>query len=81
MSVAQLNEVFRSVFGEEIAIRPEMTAKDVAAWDSFNHINLIIAIEEAFDVKFTNREIVGMSKVGDLVDILQRKGCAVSWDS
>ena len=51
MSVERVQETFREVFGDEApAVFPEMTAIDVAGWDSFNHINLIVALEEAFQV-------------------------------
>ena len=56
-----------------------MTAKDVVGWDSFNHINLIMGLESAFDIIFSTDEIVEMANVGDLLVILQRKGIDVSW--
>jgi len=56
-----------------------MTAKQVANWDSFNHINLIIALEEAFGISFATEEMAEMANVGDLIKILQKKGHDVSW--
>ena len=58
---------------------PEMTAKDVAEWDSFNHIKLVVALESAFNITFTTKEVVEMANVGDLIKILQEKGINVSW--
>lgn len=80
MSIEKIQRVFREVFeNSDLSIFPDMTAKDVDGWDSFNHINLIVALEEAFGVSFTTEEIGGMTNVGDLVKLLQKKGHDVSW--
>ena len=80
MSVERVQKIFREAFErDDLEIFPAMTARDVEEWDSFNHINLIVALEEEFGLTFTTDEIAGMSNVGDLVEILQRHGCAVAW--
>lgn len=80
MGVERVQEIFREVFGDgNLNIFPEMTAKHVANWDSFNHINLIIALEEAFGISFATEEMAEMANVGDLIKILRKKGHAVSW--
>lgn len=82
MSIEKLQGVFREVFEDsELAIVPEMTAQDVEEWDSFNHINLVVALEEAFSVVFTGDEIARMRNVGDLVERLQKKGISIRWTS
>jgi len=50
-----------------------MTAVDVAEWDSLNHINLIVAIEREFKIKFTTAEVAGLKNAGDLIDLILRK--------
>ena len=50
-----------------------MTAKDVAEWDSLNHIRLMVAIEKAFRVHFTTAEVSGLPDVGHLVDAIAAK--------
>ena len=43
----RLNEVFRDVLDDEaIKLQDETVADDVDGWDSFEHINLIVAVEE-----------------------------------
>ena len=37
------------------------------------HINLIVAIEREFKLRFTTREIAGVQNVGELIDIIARK--------
>lgn len=66
---AKLNEVFRDVFDDEdIVVTDETTAADIEDWDSLEHINLLVAIERSFDIKFTMGETTGMKNVGEMAD-------------
>lgn len=68
---AALTEVFRDVFLDDaIALTPALGAGDVPGWDSFKQIEILIASEERFGVKFTTRELDGLRNVGDLVGII-----------
>jgi acyl carrier protein len=70
----RLAEVFRTTFGDEtLTIEPQMTADDVPGWDSVAHITLIYAIEDAFGMKFSSRDLEGLTCVGDLIGIVQRR--------
>lgn len=67
----KLNEVFRDVFDdEEIEVKDATTANDIEDWDSLEHINLIVAIENKFNVKFKMNEVTGLKNVGEMVDII-----------
>ena len=69
-----LTDVFRTVFDQpELVLRDDMTAADVENWDSLNHIDLIVAIERKFKIKFTTREITGLKTVGDLAELTAKK--------
>jgi acyl carrier protein len=71
---ARLTEIFREVFDDEsIEIRDEMTAKDVEEWDSLNHINLIVAVERNFKVRFTTKEVANVANVGEFIALLKGK--------
>lgn len=68
-------DVFREVFDdEELEIESKTSAKDIAGWDSLAQVKLIIGVEEAFDIKFTTNEVVSMTCVGDMINILRSKG-------
>jgi acyl carrier protein len=70
----KINEVFRDVFeDDDITVTDETTADDIDDWDSLEHINLINAIEEEFDIKFNMGQIVSMKNVGEMVDIIMEK--------
>lgn len=70
----QLAPIMCETFDEDgIVPTREMTAQDVAMWDSVNHIRLILAIEEHFSISFTPGELEGLENVGALVDAIARK--------
>lgn len=70
----QLTAIFRDVFGDPaLVITPDTTAGDVEGWDSGRMIELIVAAESEFGVRFTTREVDGMARVADFVAIIGRK--------
>lgn len=67
----ELNGVFQDVFDDEsITVYDETTANDIEDWDSLEHINLVVAVEKQFGIKFTMGEVNGMKNVGAMVDII-----------
>lgn len=70
----RLTPIFREVFDDdELIPTEEMTAKDVAEWDSLSHIRLIVTIERSFKVQFATSEISNLLNVGHLVRTIQAK--------
>ncbi len=67
----RLNNVFREVFDdEEIVVKPETTSSDIEDWDSLEHINLVVAVEQEFGIKFNMNEVTTMKNVGEMVEII-----------
>lgn len=67
----KLNDIFRDYFDDEsISLTEATTADDIEEWDSLEHINLIVAVEKAFNMKFTMGEVTTMKNVGAMVDII-----------
>src|SRR5947209_6802313 len=63
----RVQDVFRDVFDDpELNISDSMTARDVDGWDSLKHIDLIVALEQAFRVRFTTSEVTRLRNVGEL---------------
>lgn len=70
----RLTEVFRTTFGDEsIVLSPEMTADDIAAWDSVSHITLIYAIEDEFGITLSAKDLENLGNVGDLLAAVERR--------
>lgn len=71
---ARLTDIFREVFDDSaMTLRPDMTARDVAGWDSGRMVEILMATEEAFGITFTTREVDALASVGDLADTIARK--------
>jgi acyl carrier protein len=70
----QVQDIFRKIIdNQEITINEDTTANDVEDWDSLTHIQLIVAIEKYFGVKFSSKEIITAKNIGELVDIIYEK--------
>ena len=70
----KLTDIFRSLFNQpQLVLTDELTANDVPGWDSFNHVNLMITIEQEFEVSFTADEVASLANVGELRRALARK--------
>lgn len=71
---AALTEIFRDVFmRDDMELKPDLTAKDVKGWDSFKQIEIIIAVEEKYGVKFHTKELDSLGNVGDLARVVMAK--------
>ena len=72
--LAGLNEIFHDIFDDDsIVLSRETTADDIEEWDSFNHVNVIVATEQKYGVRFQTAEIEGLKNVGELVDTIAAK--------
>lgn len=71
----KLNKIFEDVL--DLDKTPKLTdttsADDIEEWDSLSHIQLIVAIEKAFKIKFTSHEILKWKNVGEMVDSMTTK--------
>jgi acyl carrier protein len=72
--LAEVTDIFRSVLQDlRIELTPGMTSDDLPAWDSMNHIALVVEAECRFDIQFQTAEIEDVTSVGDLVRMIQGK--------
>ena len=70
----QLTVIFRDTLDDDtLVLTPNLSAADVPEWDSFNHINLIVAIESRFKIKFQTAELEQLHTVGHLADLIAAK--------
>ena len=73
-TLAALTDLFRELFMDDtIVLTPATTADDVDGWDSFTHLNMIVAVESRFRIKMTTAEVEGLTNIGDLITVIQRK--------
>lgn len=69
-----LNGIFRQVFDDDsLVVTRSTTANDIEEWDSLTHINLAVAVEMRFKIKFALGELQSLKNVGDMVDLISKK--------
>jgi len=74
----QLEKVFSKVLGiGEGELVDNASPRNVAKWDSLRHVQLVMAMERSFGISFSNAEIVSLTSVGAIKDVLRGKGVSV----
>ena len=74
-----MNERVRHILGvvlemSEQQIDDKLSAEDTSNWDSIRHLNLVMALEEAFGVSFTSDELGRLTSYRAIVDALGQRG-------
>lgn len=70
----KMNEIFRNVFDDDsIELEDETSADDIEDWDSLEQINLVVSIENEFEMMFDMNEIANLANVGEMVDLILSK--------
>jgi acyl carrier protein len=73
IQLEKLSRVFTSAFEEEVKLTLDTKKEDLEAWDSINHLNLIVELESEFDVTFDSHEIEGLNSIKNLIQLLKSK--------
>jgi len=69
-----INAIFIDVLDDDtVVLTEETTANDVDEWDSLNHIQLVVAIEKHFKIRFASQEILSWQNVGEMVSSVEGK--------
>ena len=69
-----VNNVFIDVLDDDNLVLTEATtANDVEEWDSLNHIQLVVAIERQFKIRFASQDSLSWQNVGEMVDSIAAK--------
>ncbi len=55
----------------ENKINDESSNENIKEWDSLKHLSLVLAIEEEFNIRFTNDETLQLTSFKNIVEILK----------
>jgi acyl carrier protein len=69
-----LAEVFNL---READITPELTKADVGNWDSLKQMDLVVSLEREYDLSLEIPDIVRMTSVGAIMEVLREKGVSL----
>ena len=73
-TMTKLQDIYRDFFDDEdIVLTDETTADDIDGWDSLTHVQLIVAVEKAFSVKFSTVEVMKLKNVGEFAALIEKK--------
>jgi acyl carrier protein len=69
-----LTSIFQNNFDDEkIKLTDATSSVDIEDWDSLEQINLVVAVQDAFKIKFNIEEVNSMNNVGEMVDFIMKK--------
>jgi acyl carrier protein len=70
----QITNIFKDVLdNEDVVVLESTTSNDIEEWDSLTHIQLIVAIEKHFKLKFSSSEISNWKDVGEMINSIHKK--------
>ena len=71
--LSRTQSIFRDVFDDEnLILKRETSAHDIKDWDSLAQVNIVVACESEFGIKFELNDIMKLISVGDIVDAIER---------
>ena len=69
-----VNDIAKDVLdNDEIKLDRSTIAKEVDEWDSLNNLQLIVAIEKHFKIRFNSSEMKGWKNVGEMCEAIEKR--------
>ena len=56
------------------SLHPDTPRDEVRGWDSLGVLSLMADLDEKFDIRVSEKEMAAMTKVQDVLDLLNRSG-------
>lgn len=66
-------EIISDILEVEIDDAEKIKREDIEQWDSLEHINIIMAVEETFGIKFQLNELNMVSEASMIIDKVMEK--------
>jgi acyl carrier protein len=68
--LGQVQEIFKLAMGSDIDVDMDTEKDMILEWDSLNHLNLVVELENVFDLGLSMEEIEQMHSVKGIVDLI-----------
>ncbi len=69
-----LQEIFRNILDlDDLVLENETSANDIEGWDSLAHINLVVAIEKKYNIRFALGELQELKNIQDMISLIEKK--------
>ena len=73
MIITEVKEILAKVLEIDIdTIFDNTTQKDIAKWDSLQHLNLIVEIEDKYDISIDPEDISEMLSIDKIIEIIKK---------
>lgn len=72
-TLIQLEEIFKTTMGNNVTIDITTQKSDILEWDSLNHLNLIVELENTYNLGLSMEEIENLKTVKDIVDRINKQ--------
>ena len=70
----RIKNVMSAVFDIPVdQIKDNSSADTIESWDSLKHMNLVVALEEEFEIEFSDDEIIEMMNYPLMVAVVKNK--------
>jgi acyl carrier protein len=71
--LGQVQQLFKTAMGEDIAVDFNTEKDMLLEWDSLNHLNLVVELENAFDLGLSMKEIEDLSSVKGIIELINSR--------
>ena len=71
--LSQVQEIFKLAMGNDITVDMDTEKDMILEWDSLNHLNLVVELENVFDLGLSMQEIEELHSVKGIVDLISSR--------
>jgi acyl carrier protein len=69
----RIKNVFRDVFKETLDFNLELNRETESRWDSLRHVELLVALEREFDLRFDGSDATEMNSISKIITLIEHR--------
>jgi len=78
MDTSEIESKVKQIMSAVFAVKPEEISQNtnnenVVKWDSISHMNLVVALEDGFNIEFLDQEIGSLTSYSKVLEKVQTK--------